>query len=201
MNAQDFIPRIKAAGFTLEADGADIVVRPFSHLTDPQKQFIKAHKPELLAILAGKAPPAPSHNSLDDADLADLITRTANANGIAPLDVWRWIDLSTIEDVRSGDPAVIAAFRADVESAVKSDTLIPDGGHGSPFPGELASTSTPACYPVTCRDCANQEPTDHPALIRCGAGQPAPGACGMWWATDRHTCLLFAPITTREAKA
>jgi hypothetical protein len=55
MNVQDFIPRIEAAGFTLETDGADIVVRPFSRLTDSQRQFIKIHKPELLAILAGKA--------------------------------------------------------------------------------------------------------------------------------------------------
>jgi hypothetical protein len=201
MNAQDFIPCIKAAGFTLEADGTDIVVRPFSRLTDPQKQFIKAHKPELLAILAGKAPPSPSHNSLDDADLANLIIRTANANGIAPLDVWRWMELSTVEDVRGGDPAVIRGFRGGVESAVKSGTLLPDGGHDLPFPGKAPSPDRYAVTPITCRDCTNQEPTDHPALIRCGAGQPAPGACGMWWATDRHTCLLFAPITTREAKA
>jgi hypothetical protein len=198
MDAQDFIPRIEAAGFTLEADGADIVVRPFSRLTDSQRQFIKVHKPELLAILTGKVPPAPSHNPLNDAQLADLITRTAKTHRCDPLAVWRWLDLESIEDVRSGDPAVITAFRADVESAVKSDTLIPDGGHGSPFPGELASTSTPACYPVTCRDCINQEPTDHPALVRCGAGRAAPGACGLWWKTDRHTCPLFAARTSTD---
>jgi hypothetical protein len=142
-----------------------------------------------------------SHRRLSDSDLADLIVRTAKANGLDPLDVWRWMELSTVEDVRGGDPVVIRGFRGGVESAVKSGTLLPDGGHDLPFPGKAPSPDRYAVTPITCRDCANQEPTDHPALIRCGAGQPAPGACGMWWKTDRHVCPLFAPISTREAKA
>jgi hypothetical protein len=142
-----------------------------------------------------------SHRPLTDARLTDLMSRTAKTNGLDPLDVWRWMDLSTVEDVRGGDPAVIRGFRGGVESAVKSGTLLPDGGHDLPFPGKAPSPDRYSVTPITCRDCANQEPTDHPALIRCGAGQPAPGACGMWWKTDRHVCPLFAPISTREAKA
>lgn len=53
-DVQAFLPRIKAAGFTLEAEGADLVVRPFSRLSESQKAFIRQHKPEILAALVGK---------------------------------------------------------------------------------------------------------------------------------------------------
>jgi hypothetical protein len=45
--------------------------------------------------------------------------------------------------------------------------------------------------PVRCCDCRHQEPTGHPALIRCGAGRQALGACGLWWNTDRRQCSQF----------
>jgi hypothetical protein len=45
--------------------------------------------------------------------------------------------------------------------------------------------------PVRCCDCQHRQKTDHPALIRCGAGVPAPGGCGLWWNTDRHQCGQF----------
>lgn len=54
MDVQDFLPRIEAAGFSLEADGADLVVRPFSRLSESQKGFIRRHKPELLAELTSR---------------------------------------------------------------------------------------------------------------------------------------------------
>ncbi len=54
MNVQNFIPRIEAAGFTLRVDGSDLVVRPFSRLSETQRRFIKAHKPELVRLLAGR---------------------------------------------------------------------------------------------------------------------------------------------------
>jgi hypothetical protein len=139
-----------------------------------------------------------SHRRLPDSDLADLITRTAKTNGLDPLDVWRWMDIESIEDVRGGDPAVIVAFRACVESAVKCDTLTPPAvPHGLPFPGDQHQGDTEAGQ-IRCCDCAHQEPTDHPALVRCGAGRAAPGACGLWWATDRHTCPLFAARTSTD---
>ncbi|MGZ8243646.1 hypothetical protein [Methylomagnum sp.] len=54
MDVQAFVPRIEAAGFTLEADGTDLVVRPFSKLSESQKGFIRRHKPELLAVLTNR---------------------------------------------------------------------------------------------------------------------------------------------------
>jgi hypothetical protein len=49
--------------------------------------------------------------------------------------------------------------------------------------------------PVRCGDCRHQEPTGHPALIRCKAGVQASGACGLWWSTDRHQCGRFESAT------
>jgi hypothetical protein len=53
MDAKSFLPRIRAAGFELQADGGDILIAPFSRLTDRQKAFIREHKPELLRALTG----------------------------------------------------------------------------------------------------------------------------------------------------
>jgi hypothetical protein len=44
---------LQAAGFELSAtDEGNIVVRPKSRLTDPIRQFIRTHKPELVEYLS-----------------------------------------------------------------------------------------------------------------------------------------------------
>ena len=43
--------RMKQAGFTLELDGAALVVAPADRLNEEQRQFIRAHKPALVALL------------------------------------------------------------------------------------------------------------------------------------------------------
>jgi hypothetical protein len=139
-----------------------------------------------------------NHRQLSDSDLTDLITRTAKVNGLDPLNVWCWLDLEDIEALRSGDPAEIGAFRAMI-ALPGWDSTPPAVPHGLPFPGDQHQGTAEAGQ-VRCCDCGNQEPTDHPALVRCGAGRAAPGACGLWWKTDRHACPLFAPTTTGEAK-
>jgi hypothetical protein len=44
-------------GFTLGTEGDKLTVRPVSRLTDELRQAIRAHKPELLALLSGAEPP------------------------------------------------------------------------------------------------------------------------------------------------
>lgn len=44
---------------------------------------------------------------------------------------------------------------------------------------------------VRCADCGHAQKTDHAVLIHCGAGREAPGACGMWWGLDMHSCASF----------
>ncbi len=45
------LSKIKPAGFTLELDGGDLIVEPFSKLTPPQVLFLKSHKAEIIAEL------------------------------------------------------------------------------------------------------------------------------------------------------
>jgi hypothetical protein len=51
MRVADFISDLKVAGFSVAAEGPDLVVMPASKLTDPQRQFIRQHKAEIMAAL------------------------------------------------------------------------------------------------------------------------------------------------------
>ena len=51
MTPAQMIDRIERCGLHLAADGPDIVVTPAGRLTDPQKQWIRRHKDELLEAL------------------------------------------------------------------------------------------------------------------------------------------------------
>ena len=51
MTPAQMIDRIERCGLRLAADGPDILVTPAGRLTDPQKQWIRRHKDELLAVL------------------------------------------------------------------------------------------------------------------------------------------------------
>jgi hypothetical protein len=60
MDAASFLSDTLRAGIVLESDGNRITVRPASRLTDGQREFIRKHKPELLAALAAKPEAAPA---------------------------------------------------------------------------------------------------------------------------------------------
>ena len=51
MTPTQMIEQIERCGFHLEVDGSDIVVSPSGRLTDPQRQFIREHKQDILAAL------------------------------------------------------------------------------------------------------------------------------------------------------
>ncbi|MCC7100388.1 MAG: hypothetical protein IT500_12450 [Rubrivivax sp.] len=52
MGARELLHDLVCAGFSLEADGDKIVVRPASKLTDDLRADLRAVKPELLRLLA-----------------------------------------------------------------------------------------------------------------------------------------------------
>jgi hypothetical protein len=60
MNARDFVQNIQSAGFTLAVHGGNLAVTPASRLSELQRQFIKAHKPAILAALTGTTAPETS---------------------------------------------------------------------------------------------------------------------------------------------
>ena len=45
------LKRMKQAGFTLELENGRLMVEPLSRLTDPQRAYLRAHKPALVALL------------------------------------------------------------------------------------------------------------------------------------------------------
>lgn len=56
MTAGELLARLRASGFSMQADGARLTVIPGSRLTDSDRQAIRAHKAELLHIVAGTVP-------------------------------------------------------------------------------------------------------------------------------------------------
>jgi hypothetical protein len=69
--------------------------------------------------------------------------------------------------------------------------------HPEPTRAPTGSTQAHAGLsgPARCCDCQHQQPTDHPALILCGAGRESPAACGAWWKFDPRYCGQFARAT------
>jgi hypothetical protein len=137
--------------------------------------------------LAGKFPPASEPEPSTDLDSAPPLP--------SPWDVIRG-------RIQAGWRAEFGPPGPDGRQAI---TWIPPGAwesegadQGEPEPNTAKpfrnSYENPA-QPVRCGDCRHQEPTGHPALIRCGAGVQASGACGLWWSTDRHQCGRFESAT------
>lgn len=52
MGARELLHDLAGAGFSVEADGGKLVVRPASKLTDELRSELRAAKPELLRLLA-----------------------------------------------------------------------------------------------------------------------------------------------------
>jgi hypothetical protein len=69
MNVQALLEDLTSRGVQLTPDGDGLVVRPASKLTDSDRQAIRTHKPELLAVLN----PPREGRRLDSADCGALI--------------------------------------------------------------------------------------------------------------------------------
>lgn len=54
MSAADILTRARAAGLEVTTDGAQLLVRPASRLTDDLRSALKSSKAELLALLKGR---------------------------------------------------------------------------------------------------------------------------------------------------
>lgn len=98
---------------------------------------------------------------LTDADLSRLIVGTAQAHGVEPLAVWRWLDVGDIEAFRAGDRDHIAALSPCVASAVALGQLTPSGHALTPPPG-LESVTTGAT------GSRRAMPTAEVVMVRCG---------------------------------
>ena len=70
MNAQSLIETLSEKGVRLIPDGDGLVVEPASKLTDADRRAIRAHKAELLHLLAADEPGACEHVA-DDPELAE----------------------------------------------------------------------------------------------------------------------------------
>ena len=52
MTPGTLIEKMQAAGFTIRADGGDLIIHPPGKLTPDQREFILSHKKELVEYLA-----------------------------------------------------------------------------------------------------------------------------------------------------
>ncbi len=71
MGAPELLQHLRGAGFTIDAVDGGIRVAPASALTDAQRQAVRTHKPQLLALLTRPTP----------AGLFKAINRCCDARG------------------------------------------------------------------------------------------------------------------------
>ncbi len=81
METEAFISKIEAAGFHLAVDGDKLMVAPVAKLTNPQRQFIRQHKPELLRALTGKKPVEPPTSPKDATEPGGIVIHVPTPNG------------------------------------------------------------------------------------------------------------------------
>ena len=125
MGARDLLEDLAGAGLSVTAEGDRLVIRPASKLTDPMRSALRACKPELIALLAGRAmAPAPPCNrpyrlapadadrchagGWDDAETARFVARVAlfMRRGINATDADDLAERLTLRD-RDADERVI----------------------------------------------------------------------------------------------
>jgi hypothetical protein len=173
MTPFEIIRQAEKAGIRLYARAGAIRYRGSRSALDGLLEHIRGNKAGLLAILEPKSNPAEF-----GADNGPTFPR------------WR-VTLADGRTLELGSPSGLseaeARYHAEQNGAVASlepaeTPLVPA------IEARARNTDFP---PVRCADCRHQEPTAHPALIRCGAGRQAPGACGMWWGADLHDCERF----------
>lgn len=70
MGARDLLADLAGLGVTVTAHGDRLVIRPASKLTDDIRERLRAAKPELLAVLAGKPECRPYRLTSAEADAA-----------------------------------------------------------------------------------------------------------------------------------
>jgi len=60
------LSRIIQSGFTLQADGEDLIIEPFSKLTPEQLAFLRSHKTEIIQELKQQQAANDNHDPFDD---------------------------------------------------------------------------------------------------------------------------------------
>lgn len=176
MSFSQALRQIEGAGFTLSVDGPDIVVSPPGKLSPEQRQFIRDHKPVIMAALLETAPAGhdiPSsndHQAGPHVAVDQLPERLVNAarrvcterHGDGPEQVQ-----AMIEDLCWNRPEEWVALIAHFESQLPPRPIPP---------------------PVTCEACRHAVPTTHPAIVNCAADVESGAFTGGWWKYDPHLC-------------
>jgi hypothetical protein len=57
MGAQDLLAELEDGGFSVRASNGMLVIRPWSKVTEPMRDALRAAKPELMALLTTPRPP------------------------------------------------------------------------------------------------------------------------------------------------
>ena len=59
MGSRDLLDDLTDAGFSIKANGENLVIRPASKLTDDIREALRTAKPELMRLLSAAAAPVP----------------------------------------------------------------------------------------------------------------------------------------------
>lgn len=74
----------------------NLYVAPASKLTDQQREYIRAHKREIISQLVAR------NKRLSDAELFQLLHSACEGFPVKPEQFWSFLDDQDVEDIRSG---------------------------------------------------------------------------------------------------
>lgn len=213
MGIESALQKIHQAGFRLALNGDSLTVDPGDRLTDQQRQFLKVHKPEIIAALSQPGtvlesdqgghdlPPA---NDPDDRVTVRVPSLTlANGREVScdlSVPVSRIPELEKVLKVERKSPSVLppglvhaalAACKAYGDSKADQDALFEDLSYNPPeeYPALLEHFRA-KLIPVRCMDCHHAEVSAGIAKRLAGVDSQLPIKCR--WATDLHICPHYS---------
>ncbi|MDD2768713.1 MAG: hypothetical protein PHT19_08260 [Methylococcus sp.] len=104
------------------------------------------------------------------------------------------------------EPAVTVRIEADIGSGMKQFNMrVPIGRWDEQkFSDQIAAMPSASWWrldtPKRCADCRHAQPTQHDALVRCGAGREDYPNCGAWWRDDPKPCREWAPANRTNTR-
>jgi len=168
------VGRIRAQGFRLAAIDGRLWLDPAARLSEDQRRFIRAHRSAILAELCAESPPE-----------LELPAPERVVGGATPSS-WTLAEQDRVGAWLAWIGECDAEIIAEIVNRCATDPET-----RSYFLKRAAEIRVQNS--VRCEACGHAIPTEHPALVVCAAGVPAPGTASAWWKTDPHVCSRFQP--------
>ncbi|QXP89109.1 hypothetical protein [Methylococcus capsulatus] len=212
----DIIQAMRNSGFVLELAGDRLKVRVPPGCPSFYKYLLRNRKSEFIAALKEQQAEFAQPTELSDTERGLLIAMGLHWQYSADdwAQLWsdcrdheqraNWLRIAESEQPpapKQGDTELAVTIRIEGNfgtGRMQFDMGVPlDRWNEQKFSEQIAAMPGATWWqldqPKRCADCRHAQPTQHTALVTCGAGREDYPACGAFWDSDPKPCNQWAP--------